>query len=124
MDSQSVAAHYNSRPQIGVEKRKYSTIYNMKNYNNWVKSLLIAKYTRAGHCVLDLCCGKGGDLLKWTKAQVSHLMGFGNQNDSYFQDIANVSIQQAQERYNDLNSKPFTAKFESINCFTVISCPT
>ena len=55
----------------------------MRNLNNWVKSKLIEKAgtlaattsamkgerTDSGLSVLDFCCGKGGDLLKWLFSQ-------------------------------------------------------
>eukprot|EP00903_Cladosiphon_okamuranus_P012281 g11517.t1 len=46
-----------------------SFIYHLKRFNNWVKATLISKAnkdtTNAGLRVLDLACGKGGDLGKW-----------------------------------------------------------
>ncbi|CAM9168977.1 unnamed protein product [Ectocarpus sp. 12 AP-2014] len=46
-----------------------SFIYHLKRFNNWVKATLIAKASKdashAGLRVLDLACGKGGDLFKW-----------------------------------------------------------
>ena len=48
--------------------------------------------------VLDLCCGKGGDLLKWSKCEipVTALVGF---------DIADVSIKQCRDRFRDMKNK-------------------
>ena len=54
----------------------------MRNFNNWVKSVLIRTYLdkiQKAH-VLDLCCGKGGDLLKWKEGGISYLVGAGNAN--------------------------------------------
>jgi mRNA (guanine-N7-)-methyltransferase len=45
--------------------------------------------------VLDMCCGKGGDLLKWQKGNITYLI---------CTDIADVSIQQCRERYNKITS--------------------
>ncbi|KAJ3216645.1 mRNA cap guanine-N7 methyltransferase [Dinochytrium kinnereticum] len=102
-----VAHHYNSRPQVNVEKRKESVILHMKNFNNWIKSILIGRYTRRGARVLDFCCGKGGDLLKWVKADVGELVGC---------DIAEVSISHAQQRYSEKRPR-FKANFFAMDCF-------
>ena len=49
----------------------------MRNLNNWVKGQLIeqsfdltssSSRGRRGISVLDFCCGKGGDVLKWLKS--------------------------------------------------------
>ena len=44
--------------------------------------------------ILDLGCGKGGDLLKWQKDMVSHYVGA---------DIADTSVEQARERFTKMN---------------------
>ncbi|KAJ3105836.1 mRNA cap guanine-N7 methyltransferase [Phlyctochytrium planicorne] len=102
-----VASHYNARPQVNVEKRQESIILQMKNFNNWIKSLLIGRYTRRGDRVLDFCCGKGGDLLKWIKADVGDLVGV---------DIADISISHAKERYSEKRTR-FRANFFAMDCF-------
>lgn len=69
--------------------------------------------------VLDMCCGKGGDLLKWQKANISHLI---------CADIADTSVKQCESRYNEnLNRKKnerggfplFTAEFITADCTKV-----
>lgn len=58
--------------------------------------------------VLDICCGKGGDLLKWQKGNITHLI---------CTDIAQLSIEQCEARYNKItqndppNRKSFKAEF-------------
>lgn len=44
-------------------------------------------------CVHDMCSGKGGDLLKWKKGNISHLI---------CSDIAAVSLEQCKARYIDM----------------------
>ena len=47
--------------------------------------------------ILDLGCGKGGDLLKWSKAGgVSHVMCV---------DIADVSVKQAEKRFEEMKNR-------------------
>ena len=149
--SQLVASHYNDLKESGVEFRKESRIYYMRNFNNWTKSMLIQEYVdkikavrpelkehrpwrelehrgyqpsydhrhrgrdhrdrgreyrphrhepsqREHHSfsVLDMGCGKGGDLLKWGKACITDIVCV---------DIADVSVQQAKSRHQDMIRK-------------------
>lgn len=83
----------NARPDVGVKQRLDSPIIGLKNFNNWVKSILITRFAHpalaaspmnkgrkgiAGK-VLDMGCGKGGDLSKWNKARIKEYMGVGKQ---------------------------------------------
>lgn len=110
-----VASHYNSRKEKGLYERSKSRIFHMRNFNNWVKSMLIQEYLMkikdslkqgAPLRVLDMCCGKGGDLLKWEKGNITHLI---------CTDIAEKSIEQCRERYNHIKGRnkfrKFTAEF-------------
>lgn len=116
--SSVVAAHYNHLEEKGLKERFNSPIYYLRNFNNWVKSVLIQEYTDRirekdyGRSlrVLDICCGKGGDLSKWQKARVEHVV---------FADIADVSVQQCEKRYEDLRSRCgrlFSAEFIAADC--------
>lgn len=112
----AVREHYNAVPERGRDWRKTdSRIKGLRSFNNWVKSTLIQKfspnedYTPGVHesggmrfaagpdpdavkglYVLDIGCGKGGDLGKWQQApqRVDLYVGL---------DPADVSIEQARE---------------------------
>ncbi len=67
-----VTQHYNSVPERGRDWRKTdSKIKGLRSFNNWVKSCLIQKFSpdedmaesRSNILVLDIGCGKGGDLV-------------------------------------------------------------
>ncbi|KAK8997456.1 hypothetical protein V6N11_020934 [Hibiscus sabdariffa] len=65
----------NARTNQTLEEREASPIIHLKKLNNWIKSVLIQLYARRGDAVLDLACGKGGDLIKWDKAKVEYYVG-------------------------------------------------
>jgi mRNA (guanine-N7-)-methyltransferase len=109
MDS-NVAQHYNNRKEVGTAARQQSPIYHLKNFNNWIKAILINKYANRDDHVLDLCCGKGGDLLKWKKALIGFMLAC---------DIAQVSVEQAEDRYRGGNAQ-FKAEFHAVDCFSVV----
>ncbi|QPG73675.1 hypothetical protein FOA43_000988 [Brettanomyces nanus] len=77
---------YRSRRQ----KRTESKIYKLRSFNNCIKYILISKYATRGGNVLDLGCGKGGDLAKWGLTQISSYVGI---------DISDQSIKEAIHRY-------------------------
>ncbi|GAA5969945.1 hypothetical protein JCM8115_001187 [Rhodotorula mucilaginosa] len=113
-DVRTVADHYNARPNTDREARVDSPIIGLKRFNNWIKSVLIGRFGRregdAGPQikVLDLGCGKGGDLQKWAKAGTDEYVGI---------DIAAVSVEQARSRWQGLRGKRFPAEFYTLDCF-------
>ena len=77
-DSNAVAEHYNARPNLLPKDRVRSPIIHLREFNNWIKSVLIREFVSQRNLkVLDLACGKGGDLYKWDKASVAHVTGIG-----------------------------------------------
>ncbi|KAI8501894.1 hypothetical protein Bbelb_203060 [Branchiostoma belcheri] len=116
-----VARHYNQLEEKGLAVRSQSRIFHLRNFNNWIKSMLIADTLRrlradspAGRlCVLDLGVGKGGDLLKWKKGGIDHLV---------CADLAETSVQQCEERYHSMAGRQgrgprlFTAEFIAADC--------
>ncbi|CAK8682457.1 unnamed protein product [Clavelina lepadiformis] len=103
--SDLIASHYNRRGNTSCAERRNSKIFFMRNFNNWIKSVLIKKYvdnlreeegTRHRPTVLDLGCGKGGDLLKWNKGNIQRMV---------CTDLAATSIDQCKERYSLLQKR-------------------
>ncbi|GKG03951.1 mRNA cap guanine-N7 methyltransferase 1, partial [Tanacetum coccineum] len=73
--AKKVADHYSARTNQTLEEREASPIIHLKKLNNWIKSVLIQLYAKRGDSVLDLACGKGGDLIKWDKAHIGYYVG-------------------------------------------------
>lgn len=94
-DPGAAAAFYNQLQRRAPSDRADSLLFHMRALNNWVKSVLINEYSRReGDCVLDLACGKGGDLMKWTKRNLSLYVGV---------DIAQKSLEDAIKRYTSFS---------------------
>lgn len=80
-DSHVQAAHavkgvYERLKDAGVAGRVKSSILHLRNFNNWIKAVLIAEYApKPCRRVLDLACGKCGDLNKWLRAGVTRYCG-------------------------------------------------
>ncbi|KAG0716969.1 mRNA cap guanine-N7 methyltransferase [Chionoecetes opilio] len=115
-----VASHYNNIEERGRSERSKSRIFYMRNSNNWIKTHLISycleqiRDRQVDHypvSVLDLGCGKGGDLFKWQKGNIRHLV---------CADIAETSMEQCKERYNKTKSRVrgslFSAEFIVADC--------
>ncbi|KAJ2410568.1 mRNA cap guanine-N7 methyltransferase [Coemansia sp. RSA 2531] len=107
-NAQQVAEHYNTRRELGVEGRLHTKITGLRLFNNWVKTVLIGMHTFRGCKVLDLGCGKGGDLRKWSYANIGEYVGM---------DIAQVSVTQAQKRYTEMHNPRFPARFYAQDCY-------
>jgi mRNA (guanine-N7-)-methyltransferase len=105
-----VRNHYNQAPERGVVARQSSPIIKLRNFNNFIKSVLIQKQSLGfGMRVIDMGCGKGGDLNKWSRQRVRDYIGV---------DIADVSVQQASERYHNMQPRPrFYAEFHVADAF-------
>jgi len=133
-----VAKFYNKLEEKGKESRQESRIYHMRNFNNWLKSMIINDFSdkvkkskprperredapyhkdlsdpEKSFTVLDIGCGKGGDLLKWSRAKIDHFVGV---------DIAGTSVEQAEVRYEEnkrRNPRMFSADFHTADCTKV-----
>ncbi|KAL2113756.1 hypothetical protein VUR80DRAFT_2406 [Thermomyces stellatus] len=110
-----VKNHYNNVPERGRDWRKTdSRIRGLRSFNNWVKSCIIQRFSGDDDVapgareqgvssgkrllVLDIGCGKGGDLQKWQQAPQGVELYVGL-------DPADVSIDQARERYRQMATR-------------------
>lgn len=92
-----------------------SKIKGLRAYNNWVKSATISKFIgdERDLKVMDMGCGKGGDLQKWQASRkVALYIGA---------DPADVSIKNARDRYEQMRKRTkgrvFHAEFFVKDCF-------
>lgn len=113
--SSSVREHYDQRPNQDTQSRKQSPIYRLRAFNNWIKAVQINEAVEAltarrpSLSVLDMACGKGGDLGKWRRTRtVGEYWGV---------DIAPMSIEHARERLASLGNLPFAVHLRAADAF-------
>ncbi|KAK9847375.1 hypothetical protein WJX84_002918 [Apatococcus fuscideae] len=100
-------ADANSRQ--GMEERQNGLAFPLKQFHNEVKKQLLYRFARDKPRLLDLACGRGGDLHKWVGAGVRYVKGL---------DLSPNEIDEARRRYQELlTRKPnlgqrFRADFE------------
>ncbi|KAK6459783.1 mRNA cap guanine-N7 methyltransferase [Scheffersomyces xylosifermentans] len=127
-----VRTHYNQRAHHSKKQlRKNSPIIKMRNFNNAIKYILLGNFAKREEgsdkpfTILDLCCGKGGDLNKCQFINIEQYIGI---------DISDVSVKEAFARYSQRrvrfrpahNQAPkrddlrfhFEACFATGDCFT------
>ncbi len=116
--ARKVGQFYSNVRQEGVDRRQTQRIIRMRNFNNFMKSILFNTYVKQGDTCLDLASGKGlnrisfsfiltisyvgGDLNKWKIQRAQHVV---------FVDVAAESVEQSKERYENRHTKSFSASF-------------
>lgn len=77
-----------------LNSRKTSFFYQMRRFHNDIKRTLINKYAKNVNRLLDLACGKGGDIQKWRDNKIKYIVGY---------DINEKSILEGKNRLKEFN---------------------
>jgi mRNA (guanine-N7-)-methyltransferase len=120
---------YNEQKEKNIDDRKNAILNEHRTFSNWIKSILIQKYSNLVKeyyhseremmgedemddelpadqnfpmSVLEMACGKGGDLRKWQEAKIQNYVGI---------DISNVSLQRAAARFMGFQGLSFCSLF-------------
>jgi len=94
--TEGALTHYETKRDMGIEGRSAGRLLFLRSFNNWAKSMLIRTYCPKNASVLDLCCGKGGDLHKWKLSNCGHYVGM---------DISEHAINHAVERFKKYDQR-------------------
>jgi mRNA (guanine-N7-)-methyltransferase len=97
--------------------REESTIIQMRDFHNWIKSLLIKNITNFYYsqkrnervALLDIAVGRGGDLMKWKGAFITDVFAFDINFESIYS--KNVENPGALERLNNLKNYNVNVEF-------------
>lgn len=72
---------------IVKDMRNESTIIAMRDFHNWIKLVLISNAVKllpykSKISLLDIAVGRGGDLAKWNKSNITYVFGFDKNEKS------------------------------------------
>jgi mRNA (guanine-N7-)-methyltransferase len=93
----------------------------LRDFHNHIKKLLYWEFAHHAPRLLDIACGKGGDLHKWKHSKIQYVRGI---------DISSKSIDQARERLSkmktemrvDLECMPAQNFRDHANLYDAVSC--
>lgn len=109
----SVTSHYDyvARATVSKHQRRELPTFPIRRFNNLLKrKALLSLNVRPGARILDLCCGRGGDMFKYTDVRPEHV---------HFIDISSESITECMRRFREASSSiQYTAKFSVADCFS------
>ena len=105
MASRGVQTHYDKHAtSISQRQRANGPLYELKKFHNAQKRDLIMRYARGVPTLLDLGCGRGGDIAKWNDAGIGFVRGL---------DISAAELDEATRRYNALSNRTTWCAFEA-----------
>jgi hypothetical protein len=109
----TLADYYNNTIMSGggevYYQKKSDLIINLRKFHSWVKSILIENYCRDKVNVLDIGCGRGGDIYKWAKAKVENYIGVDSDYNGLF-----GGYDSATSRYRNIYKKQ-APQFDNTN---------
>eukprot|EP00923_Selenidium_pygospionis_P040601 GHVN01070099.1.p1 GENE.GHVN01070099.1~~GHVN01070099.1.p1 ORF type:complete len:286 (+),score=11.39 GHVN01070099.1:104-961(+) len=109
-NNEEIALHYDHITNISrKENRRETPCIALRSFHNWIKAVLFQKAVRPGDYVIELGCGRGGDLPKYQKLQPKHV---------YFLDISQEAIQECQRRYLLHHRNSYRADFILCDIFS------
>ncbi|RVD90762.1 mRNA capping enzyme [Tubulinosema ratisbonensis] len=106
-EAEKIKEHYEKSKIYSTVERKMLATINIRSFNNFIKAILIKKYVNRNDSVLDLGCGKGGDLNKFRTSNIYEYVGI---------DTSENCIKEAKSRYEKKNNK-FKGTFIASDCF-------
>lgn len=76
-----------------AKQRDVAITAPLRKFHNKIKRLLIQRFARLSAGLMDLACGRGGDIYKWIDAEITYVKGF---------DIAPMECEEARARLENI----------------------
>ena len=109
-DSHAPLQHQSDRQQKRM--REQGGAIQLKEYHNLIKKRLLERFATGADSLLDMCCGRGGDINKWFDCNIGRVKGL---------DISAMEIVEATRRFHQTKQKrrkhsTMEATFHHVTC--------
>lgn len=101
-----VSTHYDSVHNHTQQERREGMAFPLKKYHNQIKRTLLEKYARDADSLLDIGCGRGGDIQKWLGCNIKTVVGV---------DVSPREIEEAFRRWESIRGSRLDAKDKTYN---------
>lgn len=103
---QYVQRHYDAVHMKTQHERAKGPLFQLKQFHNQVKRDLLEEYADCAGKLLDICCGRGGDLHKWIRCGIQRVVAV---------DISSLELREARARYK-VRQSPYLATTCDFRC--------
>lgn len=93
----------------------------LQGFHNHAKRALLQKFAAGAHSLLDLACGRGGDLHKWRALNIPHVLGLDVSADSVMEARARLAKSACPYDYKFVNHD-LRQGWSSDAGFDVVTC--
>lgn len=100
MDRLSKSTDSFNKPSFVYYQKTTANATGMRAFNNWIKNNMILTYCLNKSSILDIGCGRGGDLIKFINANVGEYVGIDIDNNGLY-----VISDSAYSRYKNLKKQ-------------------
>jgi hypothetical protein len=114
-----------------TEIKKNNSVYegetemnNMRKFHNWIKQDLLERHAKNQNNLLDLACGKGGDIHKWINANINKVLAV-DINKNYLQEAEKRKTKVLKYNNIDIDFIQRDMRKDTVNAselFDVINC--
>lgn len=91
----------------------------MRAFNNWIKSTMINSYCKNKTSVLDIGCGRAGDIYKFIEANVKEYVGLDVDYNGLY--VINGNANQRYQYYQKKSKNPISATFIQADAKAIFS---
>jgi mRNA (guanine-N7-)-methyltransferase len=103
--------HYDRAAQAAPRGRDQGASKLLKEFHNSIKRELIQEFAFNAPRTADLCCGRGGDLHKWSQSGIRHVLAV---------DISPQELEEAKRRYRAMRPPSMSVEWSLVDSLGIV----